>query len=411
MARSSVLCVLLTPWPLHLLEQAHPGLPLAVLSEHDRRVIYANEAASEAGLLLGLRESAALSRCPEVHAEVISGPTASTAWNELLETLYARFSDRVDGRTQGVAFLNGSAAAAREIAVALNARVGVAGSLEVAHLAALRANPGEVREIDPASEKTYLPLSLTGHLHVLGVTQEHITRLQFLGVRGLADLMKWSMAQRQAFLGVDIGKRLNRFLKGERTTAVSKYTPLTTVEGRLAFDDSLMEPGEGEAALTELVPPLYDELRGRTAAYLTVHADTLGGRLSGTRKLKWPIQASGLQRLALRLLLELDAFRIGIDTLSISFSGLQQPSRQIGLWPGPGEQGAVTEVLDRFPGALVRVAWRDPYALSADQQYVWVDWLTGAERPRPMDPRPIPEEARAAGPVTSVAVRLFEASD
>lgn len=411
MARGSVLCVLLAPWPLYLLAQRHPGLPLAVVSEHDRRVVHANELAMEAGVTPGLRESAALSRCPEVQAEVVSGPTATTAWNELLETLYARYSDRVDGRIQGVAFLNGSVAAAREIAVALNARVGVGGSLEVAQLAALRAKPGEIKEIDLASEKTYLPLSLTEHLHVFGITQEHITRLQFLGVRGLADLMKWNMAQRQAFLGVDIGKRLNRFLNGGRTTAVSRYIPLTTIEGRLAFDDSLMEPGEGEAALTELVPPLYDELRGRTAAYLTIHADTLGGRLSGTRKLKWPIQASGLQRLAFRLLFELDALKIGIDTLSISFSGLQQPSRQIGLWPGPGEQGAVTEVLDRFPGALVRASWRNPYALSADQQYVWVDWLTGAERPRPMDLQPISEEASAAVPVTSVAVPLFEASD
>lgn len=410
MARSSVTCVLLTPWPLHLLEQRWPGLPLAVLGEHDRRVVHVNEQARDAGVGLGFRESAALSRCPELHAEVASGPDAKVAWNDLLETLYARYSDRVEGRTQGVVFLNASLPAAREIAAALHARVGVADSLEVAHLAALRASPGEVRDLDPASEKTYLPLSLTEHLHVLGLTQHQISRLLFLGVRGLADLMKWSAAQRQAFLGVDVGKRVNRFLKGERTLAVARYVPLTTLEGALSFDASLMEPGEVEAALAELTPPLYEELRGRTAAYLTVHADTLGGRLSHTRKLKWPIQPSGLQRLALRDLIDLEALKIGVDRLTVSLSGLQQPSRQIGLWPGPGELDAVREVLERFPSALVRAEWRNPHALTAHQQYVWVDWQTGAERARPMDPEPLQPDVLPAAPAIT-AVLLFEASD
>ncbi len=410
MAQPSVVCALLNPWPLRLLEQRHPQVPAAVLSD-DRRVMYLNDAASNAGVTPGLRESAALSRCPELHTEVIGEPAASTAWKDLLETLYARYSDRVEGRTHGIVFLNGSPSAAREIAVALHASVGVAGSQEVAHLAALRAAPGEVRELPEAEEKTYLPLSATGHLHVLGLQNDQITRLLFLGVRGLADLMKWSAAQRQAFLGVDVGKQLNRFLKGERTTAVSRYVPLTTTEGRLAFDAPLMEPGEVEAALSDLVPPLYEELRGRTAAYLTVHADTLGGRLSHTRRLKWPILTGGVQHLLLRDLIEGGALKIGVDALTVSLSGLQQPSRQIGLWPGPGELDAVREVLERFPLALVRVEWRNPYALTSDQQYTWVDWLTGAERHRPMDPKPIPEQVPSARPVSSVPVLLFEASD
>lgn len=412
MARSSVLCVLLNPWPLHLLERHHPGLPLAVLGEHDRRVLYTNTAAFEAGVAPGFRESAALSRCPELHAEVVSGPDARVAWGELLETLYARYSDRVQGKTQGVVFLNGSPGAAREIAAALHARVGVADSLEVAHLAALRVKAGEVRELRAEEEKTYLPLGATEHLHVLGVKKDQVAQLQFLGVRGLADLMKWSAAQRTAFLGADVGKQVNRFLKGERTTAVARYVPLTTIEERLAFDDTLLEPGEAEAALKNLVSPLHEELRGRTAAYLTVHADTLGGRLSHTRKLKWPIQVSGLQRLALRDLLEAGALKIGVDALTVSLSGLQQPSRQIGLWPGPGELDAVQEVLERFPSALVRVEWRNPHALASDQQYVWVDWLSGAERPRPMDPRPLPEEAPLPVPdVATIAAALFQAEN
>jgi len=408
-ARSSVICVLLDPWPLHLLERRHPGLPLAVLGEHDRRVLDVNEAASAAGVGVGFRESAALSRCPDLHAEVVSGPDAKVAWDELLETLYARYSDRVEGKTQGVVFLTGSPSAAREIAAALHAQVGLADSQEVAHLAALRVRAGEVRELRTEEEKTYLPFSSTGHLHVLGLKTDQLSQLLFLGVRGLADLMKWSATQRTAFLGMDVGKRLNRFLKGERTVAVARYVPLTTVEDRLGFDDALMEPGEMEAALEDLVPPLYEQLRGRTAAYLTVHADTLGGRLSHTRKLKWPVQAGGIQRLALRDLLEQGALKIGVDALTVSLSGLQQPSRQIGLWPGAKELDAVREVLERYPSALMRVEWRNPHALASDQQYVWVDWLSGAERPRPMDPQPAQIE-EATVPAGTTAVPLFEIS-
>ena len=396
MLRGKIVCALLSPWPLHLLARRHPGLPLAVLEEGTRRVVYVSELARAAGVTAGLRESAALSRCPELHAEVVSGPTATQAWGEVLETVYARFSDRVEARGQGVVFLNASPASARELAAGFTAQVGVADSLEVAHLAALRAEPGEVREISTEQERVYLPLSLTEHLGVLGLTAEHISRLHFLGVRGLADLMKWSAAQREAFLGVTIGKKLNRFLKGERTTAVAKYIPAQTLETTLRFADTLHELGEVEAALLEMVPPLFADLLGRSAAYLSVHADTLGGRLTGTRRLKWPVQASGIRRLALRMLLELDALPLGLDALGVAFSGLQQPSRQVGLWTGLTDLDAVQAVLERFPSALVRLEWRNPYALVADAQYVWVDWLTGTERARPRRPKETSQGSRVS---------------
>ena len=243
MAASLVVCALLHPWPLYLLAMRHPSLPLAVLDEGSRRVVQVNELAQGAGVALGMRESAALSRCPELHAEVISGPAASQAWGELLETLYARYTDRVEGRTAGVVFLHAPVPVARELATAFHAQVGVAGSLEVAQLAALRARPGEVRELLSEHEKVYLPLSLTEHLSVLGLNTDQISRLHFLGVRGLADLTKWSAGQREAFLGVTVGKRLNRFLKGERTTSVAKHSPSSTLETTPAF--RRCSPGAG----------------------------------------------------------------------------------------------------------------------------------------------------------------------
>lgn len=382
-------CVNLSPWPLVLLARQHPGVPVAALSE-SKKVMYASPEALQAGVQPGMRDIAALSRCPELHAELISAPTAIAAWAELLETLYARYSDRVEGRTPGVAFLKISAPAARELAAALHAPVGLAESLEVAQLSALRAQPGEVREAGGGSaEKAFLSLTPTAHLEVIGLTLALTQRLAFLGVRGFADLMKWSASQREAFLGVDVGKRVNRFLKGERTKAIQKYVPGRVIEACMGLDAPLYEPGEADVILSELLPPILAELRGRAAAYLTVQADTLGGRLSATRKLKGSPDPAGLLRIAGLALNDTDALPLGIEALTIQLSGIQQPGRMVGLWASLAELEVTKDVLDRFPEALVKVQWLDPYAYATDAHYQWVDWLTGRVRPTAMTPRQI----------------------
>ena len=389
-----VACLNLAPWPLTLLEKRHVGVPVAVLSE-GRRVLHASRAALNAGVQVGMRETAALSRCPELHAEVVSGPKAQATWDELLEALYARFSDRVEGRELGLAYLKITEAAGRELAAALHAPVGLAASREVAILAALRAKAGEINlvlgEEGSASEKLFLQLTPIGHLTALGLTAEHIQRLHFLGLKTLADLWKWSAAQREGLLGVDAGKRLSRFLKGERTVALARYTAGQIIEGRLEVDSPLIEPVEAEAALVDLMPPLWAELRGRTAAYLTVQVETLGGRLTSTRKLKWPLDEAGLGRVAGLALEETTALALGVDVLTVQLSGLQQPARMVGLWAGVAELEVTSQLLDRFPDALVRVQWLDPYAYAVDSQYQWVDWLSGEVRPTRMTPtRPTP---------------------
>jgi hypothetical protein len=385
--RAPIACVLLAPWPLTLLARQHPGVPVAVLGETTRKVVFATQEALEAGVQVGMRETAALSRCPELHAEVVSAPTATAAGAELLELFYARYSDRVEGSAAGIAYLRLRAPAARELAAALHAPVGLGESREVAQLAVLQARAGEVHEVTSEMEKAFLRLSRVDHLRVLGLTPAHVERLHFLGLSTLADLWKWSAAQREAFLGVDVGKQVNRFLRGERSTAVAMYQPARVIEASLSVDAPLHEPGEAELALKDLMPGLLAELRGRTCAYLTVQAGTIGGRLSSTRKLKWPLDAQGLTRVAGLALQDTDALALGVDTLTVQLSGLQQPSRMVGLWAGLADLDVTRDLLDRFPEALVKVEWLDPFSYVADAQYQWVDWLTGAVRPGAMTPR------------------------
>lgn len=262
-------------------------------------------------------------------------------------------------------------------------------------MAALRAKPGEVREVasQPVgkAEEAFLALTPLNHLGTLGLGAQHIDRLRFLGLRGLADLLKWSAAQREAFLGVDVARTLQRFLKGQRTTTVARYIPGQVIEASLSTDQPMMEQGEAAAVLAELVPVVWAELRGRTCAYLTLHADTVGGRLSVSRRLKWPIDGAGLERLAVQGLDTTDALALGIDRITVQLSGLAQPSRMVGLWAGVAELQVTTDVLERFPDALVKVHWLDPWAYVADARYEWVDWLTGEVRPTPLTPpRPAP---------------------
>ncbi|WP_412030402.1 Y-family DNA polymerase [Deinococcus yunweiensis] len=381
-----VACVLLAPWGLTLLQRAHPGVPVTTLSEGTRRVVYVSPEAAESGVQPGMRDTAALSRCPELHAEVVTAPEASAAWNEVLEALYARYSDRIEGRHQGVVFLSLQAPAARELATALYAPVGLATSRELAHLAALRAAPGDLCEVGSA-EDAFLKRTPLAHLGVLGLTPAHLERLTFLGLHDLGGLMAWSPAQREAFLGVDVGSRINRFLKGDRTTGIETYRPGQTLEASLAPDAPLLEPEEAHAALSDLLPGLWTALRGRTCAYLTIHAETLGGTLSATRRLKWPLDQAALTRIAELSLTDTGALPLGIDRLTVSLSGLRQPARLVGLWAGLAELQVTQDVLDRFPEALVKVQWLDPYAYATDAQYAWVDWLTGRVRATPMMPR------------------------
>ena len=401
-----IACFLLSPWALTVAQRQYPGVPLAVLSQ-GRRVIEVNAAALEAGVSIGMREVAAVSRCADLHLELIDPPALQVAWRELLETLYARYSPRVSGIAPGLAYLHATPSQARELATALHIPVGIAPSQEVAHLAALRAQPGEVREVPEGEDKLFLNLTLTAHLHVLGLSLTQLEKLQFLGIRGLADLLKWSAAQRQAFLGVDTSKRFQRFLEGERTLKVAAFTPSEVIEAILSVDAPLMEPGQAEAALADLFPPLLMALRGRTCVYLTLKADTVAGVLSETVPLKAGLDERGLIRAALIALERSDALILGVDRLEVQLSGLAQPARQVGLWPDVRELDAVRAVLDRYPQGLVRVQWRDTYAWVADAQYAWVDWLSGAERLTPMTPRP--QQRPVAVPRSGHTVPLFGA--
>ncbi len=389
-----IACLLLQPWSLKLLTRQYPGVPAAVLKEGGR-VLYADQLATDAGVTPGQPLHAALSRCPELHAEVGCPAQASAAWAELLELLYSGFSDRVYSPQEGLAFVKVGAGAARQLAALLEAPVGLGGSTELSQLAALRALPGEVRTAGTGqAEQAFLMLTPLPHLNALGLTERHLERLQFLGIDGLAALMKWSAAQREAFLGVETGQRLNRFFRGERTSALPLHHAPLLLSRSLEPDAPLLEPGEAAAALMDLATALCEELEGRFAAQLRVKVHTLAGEVQATRQLKGRLDVRGLARLAELTLHETQALPLGIDRISLELTGLSRPAQMTSLFARIGDLDVTGDLLRRFPQALVKVEWLDEYAYAADAQYRWVDWASGEPRPSPITPLPPQPPAR-----------------
>lgn len=94
----------------------------------------------------------------------------------------------------------------------------------------------------------------------------------------------------------------------------------------------------------------------------------------------------GLIRLAGLALGDTGARPLGAEAFSVQLSGLQQPARMVGLWAEIAELDVTRQVLDRYPDALVRVHWLDPYTYATDAQYEWVDWQTGEIRPTQLTP-------------------------
>lgn len=400
--QTGVACLRLEPFALHLLRHGRPDVPLAALDERGR-VLSADAAARRAGVTPGLRLHAAVSRCPDLHAEHLPAPRLAGAWAETLDALHLH-SPRVEDAGTGRAYLTLTGQAARELATALGAGIGRAESREVALLAALGAARGEVREVVAPAEAAFLARVPVAHLTVLGLPERQIERLTFLGLNTLGDLGRWSAAQRRAFLG-EAAAPISRLLRGERSRSVALYRPREVLEASLGVETPMRQPGEWAAAVRDLTPGLHAALAGRTTTYLTLRALTPLGWLTGTRRLKEAPSDRSLARAADQLLLDFGkpSLEYGVERLVLELSGLAQPARQVGLWPSAHDLNAGQAVLERYPRALVRLDWLDPDAYVFDARYRWVGLADGEVRELPNAPQGVFGRPEPTGPQAVMA--------
>ncbi|PNY81246.1 hypothetical protein [Deinococcus koreensis] len=361
------------------------GVPLIVTE--GGRVRHADDLAQAAGITPGMRVSGALSRLPTLHAVPFSAPQVAAAWTQVVQDLPA-FSPRVEPLGVGRALLTLRPPLGAQLAAALQGRVGLAPTRELALLAALSARPGTATVVRPGEEDDFrgaLPLSA---LLGIGLSPALAERLGWLGLRTVGDLLRWSRAQQAAFLGAE-DALLRPYLHGAKSGGVAQATQERTVQATLNFSEPLYEPRDLEPAAAELAQTLLAALAGRRAGRVTLRAQVAGLSLSATREVKEDVrEPSCLRRALLSALHDSGAARHGIEGLEVTLGALERPAVQGDLWGRAQARDAAAQAEARFPGTTRRVQWMNIFSLAPTAAFQWVRVADAQAAPVPAGAEP-----------------------
>lgn len=375
-----VVALHLEPFPIWVGRNQNPswkGRLVAALA-HDR-ITAVDSLARKAGISVGMRSTAAVSKLPNLHLYPVDTPALQAAWETVLEDLQI-FSPWLEPLHPGRVLLRMGAVEARILAEVYGARVGVSRYREIAELAALAAFEGQARVVEDCLEQSQtdrMPLYL---LKGVGLTGRSLEWLNNLGQHTVGELRGWSQEQLRRTLPEF--KALKPYLLGPWGQKVNRFKPPEHIKVTHSFAVEALEPFEFEPILQQLAERLSAELRDRdkAASRLRITVLACGNQYTATRLSKEPLkQAKKLYRVA-RLALE-DTLALGLplQRLSLEISALSRPALQEGLWESRGlRERAVEMVAERFPEVWVKEQILDPYALSADQRSRMVRVLDGA---------------------------------
>jgi protein ImuB len=358
------------PFALWLAEHERPEWRIKPLVSVQRdRVVGLSPAAKRAGLRLGMSLAGARQQAPELEVVEADGPHLQAAWESLVLEASA-VSLRFEPLRVGVLAFEGEKLDARQFAAAYRVRVGVSSSLERAQLLAVSSYAGRTREGGNANEADLLmrmPLRL---LRGLGLGEKALTRLRWLGIERVGQLLTWPRSQLLAFLGAE-GEGVARALFGPFRNHLQRFTPPPRVSATLSFDKPACEPAQLIPALAHLVAETVRALGDRAASLVTVKAEAAGIRSGATRRAKEPLNdARRLLEPALLALADTKAAALGIDGLTLELGGLRRGGVQEGLWRQREElRAAITAVSERFPTGLLRLVEVDAYAFEPERRF------------------------------------------
>ncbi len=345
--------------------------PLVAIEEG--RVRHRNRSAGRRGIEVGMSLAGARAQAPEVAVLEAASPTLESAWRSWLTTFW-RLTPRLESARVGLAFLELSELEARQLATNYGARVGAGSSLEQARLRALAAHPGKPRLRGPLSA---LPSYL---LRGLGLAPASVQRLRWLGVERLGQLLEWTPAQLEAFLGPE-APPLIRHLFGPFRQRVGLFTPPEVLSAHHDFEEAATEPYQIGPTLERLCRRLEQQLGDRAGRRLTVRASAQGLAFNASRLGKHTLRRSEpLQRLAGLALADTGAQPLGLDRLTLELTELTRPNDQGALWRRRERLEAAVRVVEaRFPGATLRLEARDPHALAHEHAFALVRTADGEE--------------------------------
>jgi nucleotidyltransferase/DNA polymerase involved in DNA repair len=365
------------PLPLYLAQRADPALAHAALvCVEDGRVLHASAAAHRLGVTPGMRLSGARMRVEGLRVVQSREPEIEHAWDTLLRELHALTPWLEQGR-RGRLFLRLEAREARALAERYGARVGVAAAREIAELAALSTRPGGERVVESSGASDFLARLPLRFLKGVGVSGKNLTRLHWLGLTTVGELARWNASQIRSYLG-DEGDAVLPYLHGPYHTRLRAQRPPEVVQRSLAFEEPAREPRELLPALERLSTALERALAGRAARRLTLTAALAGQQRSATRLSKRPLAHARQIRQQALFALEDVALEdravagAGIERLTLALAAPRRLGLQSGLWHAREDrQRALDAALERYPDAMVRFVWRDPYAEADDLAWTW----------------------------------------
>lgn len=380
----SLAVLLFDPFPLYLAQRTDPSLLRSpVVCVEEQRVVHATPEARRCGITLGMRLTGARMRVEGLRVVHLDEPSVHHAWQELLREIHD-VTPWLEAPRRGRVFAHLDPSEAAELAEGYGARVGLAGSREIAELAAVSARPGQVRRVDPGDEEGFLEQLPLRFLKGVGASDKNLTRLHWLGLKTAADLARWSETQLRSYLAEE-GQALLPYLHGPYSTRLRPFEPPAALRRSLAFEELAREPFELLPALERLSASLERGLDGRGARRLTLTAGLSAGQRRVTRLSKRPLtRAPQIRQQALFALDDSGAAAIGIERLTLELAAPQRLGLQSGLWRTAERRAEAQDAaVERFPGAMVRFAWRDPYAPADDLAWGW-ETVPGQDDTRPL---------------------------
>lgn len=371
---------LFEPFSIWLAEWEAPHLAaVPLVSGHKSRVVHASATARALGIKAGSSLATALTKAPDLEVVASASPYLTASWERLVEEV-SGLTRTLETPSLGRLLMDLEPADAAQLAETYRVRVGKAESVEVATLAALISSPGKVKVVAPDRQDALLDALPLYVLRGVGLSQRALDDLGWLGVVRTGELRSWSKTQAAAYLG-RAGKSVMPYLFGPYRTYLSRYQLPPRLTTQVVFDEPQCEPFVLHPALGGLCADLAARLGDRAASRLSVSAQSQGLTFNASRLPKQPLRrADALFRLALLALEDTHAEPLGIDTLSVTLSGLSRPAEQGSLWPQKERVAFAMEVVEaRFPGSLVKLVQDDPYSLASEHTVRFVAYSTGEE--------------------------------